>query len=164
MKKFIFIAGINRSGGSLLARLFDGHSNIASYPMEIGFPFKEDIYGFVDNITGSPTYVPSFKKNLDFNKYFNTNKEEPVFSWGKEKSEKFGVRNNYIEKAFYETNINTNFDHDLYVSKLNQYCKNSESNQELYSGKHRAYFNLGTKERILKSQKLLYFTIVMDYS
>ena len=34
---FIFIAGINRSGGSLLARLFDGHKDFASYPMEVGF-------------------------------------------------------------------------------------------------------------------------------
>ena len=33
---FIFIAGINRSGGSLLARLFDGHKDFASYPMEVG--------------------------------------------------------------------------------------------------------------------------------
>tara|TARA_B100000787_G_scaffold28132_1_gene18517 strand:+ start:9607 stop:10890 length:1284 start_codon:yes stop_codon:yes gene_type:complete len=155
MKKFIFIAGINRSGGSLLARLFDGHSNIASYPMEIGFPFKEDIYGFVDNITGSPTYLPSFKKNLNLKKYFNIEKEEPVFSWGKEKSEKFGVRNNYIEKAFYETNINTNFDHDAYVSKLNQYCKNSENNQELYSGKHKAYFESWDNGKNIKDPKVV---------
>ena len=108
MKKFLFIAGINRSGGSLLARLFDGHENIASYPMEVGFKFKEDIYGFVDKVTGSPTYIPKFKKNLDFIEYFDVKKVDPIFKWGKEQSEKHGIRKNYLEKAYYEKNIQTN--------------------------------------------------------
>ena len=42
--KFIFIAGINRSGGSLLARLFDGHPKIASYPMEVAYPFCDNSF------------------------------------------------------------------------------------------------------------------------
>lgn len=155
MKKFIFIAGINRSGGSLLARLFDGHSDVASYPMELNFPFKKDIYGFVDGITGSPTYIPDFKENLNLNEYFDTKKEEPVFSWGKEKSDKFGVRKNYLEKAFYENKVNTNFDHDLYISKLHQYCKNSENNLELYSGKHKAYFESWDQGKNVKNPKVV---------
>ena len=43
---FIHIAGINRSGGSLLARLFDGHKEFASYPMEVGFNFDYNSFGF----------------------------------------------------------------------------------------------------------------------
>lgn len=155
MKKYIFIAGINRSGGSLLARLFDGHYNVASYPMELNFPFKKDLYSFVDGITGSPTHIPDFKKNLDIYKYFDASRDDPVFSWGKEKSDKFGVRKNYLEKAFYETNINTNFDHDLYISKLNEYCKNSENNLDLYSGKHRAYFESWDHGRNIKDPKVV---------
>lgn len=155
MKKFIFIAGINRSGGSLLARLFDGHSNVASYPMELNFPFKKDLYNFVDGITGSPTYIPNFKKNLDIHQYFDTKKEDPIFLWGKEKSEKFGVRKNYLEKGFYEKNINTNFDHNLYLSKLDQYCKNSENNLDLYAGKHRAYFESWDQGKNIKDPQVV---------
>ena len=47
--KFIFIAGINRSGGSLLARLFDGHPKIASYPMEVAYPFCDNSFKFLKN-------------------------------------------------------------------------------------------------------------------
>ena len=54
--KLIFIAGINRSGGSLLARLFDGHPSVASYPTEVGFPFYNESYKFIDNITGTNLY------------------------------------------------------------------------------------------------------------
>ena len=31
--------GINRSGGSLLARLLEGNEKVVSYPMEVGFKF-----------------------------------------------------------------------------------------------------------------------------
>lgn len=140
MKKFIFIAGINRSGGSLLARLFDGHENTASYPMETGFKYKKDIYGFIDKITGSPTYIPKFSKNLNFIEYFEAKKEDAVFKWGKESAEKLGIRENYLEKAYYEKNIKTNFDYESYTFKLTQYCKEAQNNQDLYIAKHQAYF------------------------
>lgn len=155
MNRFIFIAGINRSGGSLLARLFDGHSKIASYPMELNFPFKKDIYGFVDNITGSPTYIPNFEKNLDLLEYFDAKKEEPIFSWGKEKSNKFGVRKNYLEKGYYETNINTNFNHELFVSKLIKNCEKSQNNQDLYFGKHKAYFESWDNGKNIKDPEVV---------
>lgn len=37
MKKFVHIGGDSRSGGSLLARLFDGHPEVPSYPFENEF-------------------------------------------------------------------------------------------------------------------------------
>ena len=37
MVKHIYIGTINRHGDTLLARLFDGHNDIASYPLEVGF-------------------------------------------------------------------------------------------------------------------------------
>ena len=137
---FVFIAGINRSGGSLLARLFDGHKDFASYPMEVGFKFDNSSYGFSDKITGTPTYIPDFDKDIDPIKYFNAENEVVSYKWGKETSSKFGIRKNYLEKAFYEKSIETNFDHDLYTEKLNKYCSQSQSNQELFEGKHKAYF------------------------
>ena len=47
--KTIYIAGINRSGGSLLARLLDNHSKILSYPTELGFPNDNSFYEIIDS-------------------------------------------------------------------------------------------------------------------
>ena len=94
---FIYIAGINRSGGSLLARLFDGHKEFASYPMEVGYKFDYTSYGFLDKITGTPTYIPEFDENINPIDYFNAEKEIIHYKWGKESSGKFGVRKNYLE-------------------------------------------------------------------
>ena len=54
MLKNIFIGSINRSGGSLLARLFDGHSQIVSYPLELGFPHNNAFYKISDNFFTCP--------------------------------------------------------------------------------------------------------------
>ena len=137
---FVFIAGINRSGGSLLARLFDGHEDFASYPMEVGFKFDNTSYGFLDKITGTPTHIPDFNENINPIEYFDAEKEVVSYKWGKETSGKFGIRKNYLEKAFYEKSVETNFDHKLYLEKLIKYCTGIKSNQELFEGKHKAYF------------------------
>ena len=137
---FIYIAGINRSGGSLLARLFDGHKEFASYPMEVGYKFDYTSYGFLDKITGTPTYIPEFDENINPIDYFNAEKEIIHYKWGKESSGKFGVRKNYLEKAYFEKKIKTNFDYEQYVKKLFEYCSKSKSNQEFFEAKHRAYF------------------------
>ena len=65
MKNFktIFIAGINRSGGSLLARLLDNHTNILSYPVELGFPEINNFYNITDNYTGIPQTISEFDYN-----------------------------------------------------------------------------------------------------
>lgn len=137
---FVFIAGINRSGGSLLARLFDGHKDFVSYPMEVGFKFDYSSYCYLDKITGTPTYIPDFDENIDPVKYFDAENEIVSYKWGKETSSKFGIRNNYLEKAFYEKSVETQFDHELYIKKLKEYCIGCKSNQELFEGKHKAYF------------------------
>ena len=58
--KTIYIAGINRSGGSLLARLFDNHTKILSYPIELGFPRNHQFFHIVENYTGIPQSIPTF--------------------------------------------------------------------------------------------------------
>ena len=137
---FVFIAGINRSGGSLLARLFDGHKDFVSYPMEVGFKFDNTSYGFLDKITGTPTYIPNFSEKINPVEYFDAEKEIISYRWGKETSGKFGVRKNYIEKAFYEKSVKTDFNYENYLDKLKKYCIGSKSNQELFEAKHKAYF------------------------
>ena len=150
---FVFIAGINRSGGSLLARLFDGHKDFASYPMEVGFKFDNSSYGFSDKITGTPTYIPDFKENINPVSYFNAEKEIVSYKWGKETSGKFGIRKNYLEKAFYEKSLETDFNHELYVKKLKDYCLGIKSNQELFEGKHKAYFESWDNGAYFKNPK-----------
>lgn len=137
---FLFIAGINRSGGSLLARLFDGHKDFLSYPMEVRFRFDKTSYGFIDKITGTPTYIPEFNKEYDPIKYFEAEKEIVNYEWGKEISSKHGIRKNYLEKAYYENFLNTDFNYDYYIKKLIEYCSNCNSNQEFFEGKHKAFF------------------------
>ena len=137
---FIHIAGINRSGGSLLARLFDGHKDIASYPMEVSFHFDYTSYGFLDKITGTPTYIPKFTNNIDPIKYFGAEAEVVNYKWGREASSKLGVRKNYLEKAYYENTLQTSFNHEEYIKKLNLYCSKSNNNQEFFQAKHKAYF------------------------
>ena len=139
MNKFIFIAGMLEAVVHC-QQDFLMDTNKSRLPTEVGFKFKNDIFGFVDKVTGSPTYIPKFENNIDFIKHFDAEKEEPIYKWGKERSEKMGVRKNYLEKGFYEVNIQTNFDYDNYVKKLNEYCKKSKNNQELFTNKHKAYF------------------------
>ena len=98
--KFIFIAGINRNGGSLLARLFDGHPKIASYPMEVAYPFCDNSFKFLEKLTGTPTHIPDFRIGIDPIKYFNIEKEKIFYKFGKETSSKYGIRKNYLEKLF----------------------------------------------------------------
>ena len=130
--KLIFIGGINRSGGSLLPRLFDGHKNFLSYPVDQGFPYNNEYFNIREIVTGAPSSVPhnfndpvENKKNI---KLFGSNKyrsvetnfenqeiptvfdllniplkyDKPIYSWGKEKSDIIGVRKNYLEKGFYD--------------------------------------------------------------
>lgn len=60
--RHIFIAAIIRHGSSLLARLLDGHPDIASYPSEKQFFKDQSTFYFPDGLTGSPTYVPSLEE------------------------------------------------------------------------------------------------------
>ncbi len=137
----IHIMAINRSGGSLLARLFDGNDKVASYPMEIGFKFRDNLLGYIDKLTGTPTHIPEFNKEVDILDYFDAKEKLlPMHKWGKERSESLGVRKNYLEKAFYEKKVSTNFDFENYQKKLIEYSKNINDNYELYEAKHRAYF------------------------
>ena len=62
MFKLIFIGAINRSGGSLLPRLLDGHKNIVSYPLELPFFHDNSYYKISDNYAGIPSNNSPFGK------------------------------------------------------------------------------------------------------
>ena len=67
MIKHIYIATINRHGGSLLARLFDSHEDVASYPLETGF--KKDFETF--NKCSFGNYFLKYYKVIVFNCFSN---------------------------------------------------------------------------------------------
>ncbi len=157
MKKYktIYIAGINRSGGSLLARLFDNHSNILSYPTELGFPSDNNFYEIIDSYAGIPQSVPSFNRNetVDLYKLLDIPIKKPTYStkWGKEKSDPLGVRENYLEKNFYGT-IKTNFDYDKFTTCFDELSGKANNIKEIYDARHHAYFSAWENGKYLKDQ------------
>ncbi|MCB2228638.1 MAG: sulfotransferase [Desulfarculaceae bacterium] len=50
MKQLIFVAGLPRSGGSLVNRIFDGHSQIAAYPSEARFTPGDGFWAAYDGV------------------------------------------------------------------------------------------------------------------
>ncbi len=144
MKKYstIFIAGINRSGGSLLARLFDGHSNVLSYPIELGFPTLDNFYKVLNSYGGVPQTIPDYDSDVD--DIFElleipSNKPKVITKWGKEQSDPIGVRENYLEKVFYG-NVETSFDFNKFISLYADYAKDCSDISSLYDARHNAYF------------------------
>lgn len=143
MYKTIFIGGINRSGGSLMARLLDGHSKVLSYPMEIGFPHDYSLYDIFESYTGIPLTIPEYDgiQECDVYQLLGIPREKPtvITQWGKERSEIMGVRQNYLEKVFYGK-VHTSFDHAKFCELFDKYIKNAKSVVELYEARHKAYF------------------------
>ncbi len=141
--KTIFIGGIQRSGGSLLARLFDGHPDIASYPVECSFPVNNKIYPVFENYTGIPLTMPLFDPTADKDIFeiTNTPSEKPkvILKFGKEKEDLIGVRRNYLEKEYYDT-VKTDFDFFRFKALFTSYAEVAKTIEELYDAKHRAYF------------------------
>ena len=174
MYKTIFIGAINRSGGSLLARLFDGHPQVASYPLELGFPHDYSFYSIFESYTGIPTSIPSYNgdSKVDAFKLLNipNKKPEVVLKWGKERSDPIGVRKNYLEKVFYGK-VKTDFDFDKLINLFDEYRKDARTIAELYDARHKAYFQTwdngkhakGVEYILMHSSSGLYLTNIDKY-
>ena len=142
--RYLFAGSINRSGGSLLMRLLDGHSDVMSYPIEFGFPKSNRFFPFVDHLNGTPLDIPEFKpeRDSDILKFLDISETKPPVThrWGKEGADPVGVRLNYLEKEFYGK-VNTNFDYDKYIRLLREYGAQAKSLQDVYDARHKAYFH-----------------------
>lgn len=153
--KKIYIAGINRSGGSLLARLFDNHSRILSYPIELGFPRDYSYFDIIEDYSGVPQSVPIYNSSTgtDVFDLLELPKKKPsyVTSWGKEHADPLGVRENYLEKVFYGT-VKTNFNYDLFKKIVSDESKNARNIVDLYNIRHYAYFKSWDNSKYLKNQ------------
>ena len=153
--KTIYIAGINRSGGSLLSRLYDSHSDILSYPTELGFPSDNSFYDVVDSYAGVPQSIPKYLKGKDNDLFslLDLPRTQPGYSteWGKERSEPLGIRENYLEKNFYGA-IKTHFDYDKFITIFNETSNNAQNIKELYDARHYAYFSAWENGKYLNNQ------------
>ena len=157
MKNFkkIYIAGINRSGGSLLARLFDNHSEILSYPVELGFPIDTSYYDVIEDYSGIPQSVPKYNisSNIDIFNLLELPKAKSSYSttWGQEHADPIGVRQNYLEKVFYG-NVKTDFNYQLFSEIMSTQSKNAENIVDLYNIRHYAYFKSWDNGKHFKGQ------------
>ena len=153
--KTIYIAGINRSGGSLLSRLFDGHPDILSYPTELGFPINNNFYEITDSYSGVPQTIPdiNFNENNDFYSILDIPKQKHEYSttWGKETADPLGVRDNYLEKNFYG-NVEAHFDYNKFTGIFDKLAKKANSIEDLYNARHQAYFTAWDNGKHIKNQ------------
>ena len=129
-----YLGTINRSGGSLFCRLLDSHPDVASYPKEMGFPNNDTIAPDLESITGIPRYIPDYdvSGNYDLFRLVNlpSQKIEPVYKWGKERSDPIGVRKNYLEKEFYGK-VKTDFDYNSFIELFQQYCSEAKTYKDI---------------------------------
>ena len=168
--KLIYIGGINRSGGSLLARLFDNHKNFVSYPLDQCFPYDNKFFKVQELVAGVPSTVPSnFNdpiKNNDNRYLFGSNSSRsltPKFSNKKKDPDlydlldipredlkpefKWGKEKSDpigVRKNYLEKSfydtVKTNFNFDNYIEKFERYNKYSKTLADSYNSKHTAYF------------------------
>jgi hypothetical protein len=142
--KYIYIGTINRSGGSLLTRLFDGKEGIASYPLEWDWHLDKKLYPFYVALPGAPTFIAKYSSSINKNalKFHGLveEKEDVIHKWGKEKSDSIGVRKNYLEKSFYQ-NIKTDFNYKQYIDDIKMKSLDANCLKDIYDIKHKAYFD-----------------------
>ena len=144
--RYLFAGSINRSGGSLLMRLLDGHPDVVSYPIEYGFPKSGRFYPFVDQPpgNGTPLDIPEFEpeRDTDILNFLDIPENKPLVThrWGKERADPVGVRLNYLEKEFYGQ-VKTDFDYGKYIRLLREYGAEAKSLQDVYDARHKAYFH-----------------------
>ena len=168
--RLIFIGGINRSGGSLLARLFDNHKNFISYPLDQGFPYNNKFFKIQELVTGVPSTVPS-----NFNDVSKNNHNKSLFGSNRSRSiipkststindpdlydlldiPRKNLKPQFewgkeksdpvgVRKNYLEKSfydiVKTNFNYDNYIEKFEKYNKSSKTLADSYNAKHNAYF------------------------
>jgi hypothetical protein len=152
----IYLGSINRSGGSLFCRLLDGHPDVASYPIELGFPANNNIAPFIENITGFPHHIPHYDKSMDID-YLDflglaKVKKDPVYKWQKEHGDSVGVRKNYLEKEFYGK-VKTDFDYPKFIVTFLELANEANSFEDLWNARHKAYFSAWEDNKYAKNMK-----------
>ena len=76
------------------------NEKVVSYPMEVGFKFKDDLFGFVDKLTGSPKYIPDFNPKIDILDYFDAKEKLIQYINGVKKNRSSWSKKKLFRKAF----------------------------------------------------------------
>ncbi len=122
MKKFIHIGGDSRTGGSLIARLFDAHQGLLSYPFENEF------------FTHRNKELINFDDYRSSGEFSDIEKEEVV-----NKIKKFG-KDVLTSKQFYDEDT-IDFDYENFISLLKKRIKDKRAeNEYIYDAIHYAFF------------------------
>ena len=129
MKKFIHIGGDSRSGGSLLARLFDGHPEVPSYPFE-----NEFFVGRNGDLINFGEYRSSGNSS-------DIEKQEVV-----NKIRKF-ASNLLQTKQRYGTD-DSRFDYNRFSQGLAEMVNKEMSDQEIYDIIHKNFFQVHQQSNI----------------
>jgi hypothetical protein len=132
MKKFIHIGGDSRSGGSLLARLFDGHPLVPSYPFENEF--------FMDR-NGALINFSKYRQSADS---IDIENEEVV-----NKIKKFAT-DLLQTKQRYENDENK-FDFTQFTRGLADHTNAAMSDQEIYDAIHSNFFKVHQNTELNKA-------------
>jgi len=122
MKKFIHIGGDSRTGGSLIARLFDGHPGILSYPFENEF------------FTSRNHELINFDDYRATGQFSELEKEEVVL-----KIKKF-ADDVLTSKQFYDEG-KIEFNYERFKKLLNDYIDSKHAGDgEIFNAVHKAFF------------------------
>ncbi|GJM33443.1 MAG: hypothetical protein DHS20C18_24440 [Saprospiraceae bacterium] len=121
MKKFIHIGGDSRSGGSLLARLFDGHPNILSYPFENEF------------FNNRNTDLIDFSEYRQSRKFEDIEKQEVVNKIKKFAEEKLKSKQRYGRDQ-------NHFDYESFYSNVEQAISTDKDDSEIFESIHQHFF------------------------
>ena len=179
MLKQIFIGSINRSGGSLLARLFDGHKQVVSYPLELPFPHNNAFYEITDNFAGIPMSIPIYENNIlskkskflypgnhsrsltpstfDNDKFFFDKYDFLDIPKQKPKVETIWGKEKSdilgVRKNYLEKsfyeNVKTDFDYENFINLLKKYSNEESSWAQTNNAKHLAFFESWDKGKNL---------------
>ena len=152
----LYLGTINRSGGSLFCRLLDGHPDIASYPKEVSFPDNHEIVPDIERIAGVPRYIPDYDKMIKSDLFelgrVPQKQINPIYKWGKERSDPIGVRKNYLEKEFYGKVI-TDFDYENFIKSFLKYTAQSKTYKDIWNARHKSYFKAWENNRYSGNMK-----------
>lgn len=123
MKKFVHIGGDSRSGGSLLARLFDGHPEVPSYPFE---------NEFFEGRNGSLINFSEFRQTGNS---FDIEKQEVVNKIGKFAKDLLQTKQRYGSD-------DSKFDYEQFSKGLASLVNSEMSDEQIYDCVHKCFFQV----------------------
>lgn len=123
MKKFVHIGGDSRSGGSLLARLFDGHPEVPSYPFE---------NEFFEGRNGSLINFSEFRQTGNAS---DIEKQEVVNKIRKFATDLLQTKQRYGSD-------DSKFDYEHFSIGLSSLVNSKMSDQQIYDCVHKCFFQV----------------------